>query len=136
LAASSAAPSENGVPQLKRWPLLEDTMTQHNLRSHIAIAAAAIVLGAALAPVSAFAQARNPNDGGLVSVPAGAKLDGGSKAASTATTYGRNVDDGGMVTEPAQQVSAAPAKHSKAAAQQPAPVHFGRNVDDGGSVNQ
>lgn len=111
-------------------------MTQHNLRSHIAIAAAAIVLGAALAPVSAFAQARNPNDGGQVNVPAGAKLDGGSKAASTGTTYGRNVDDGGTPAEPTQKVSAAPAKQSKAAAQQPAQVHLGRNVDDGGPINQ
>ncbi len=38
-----------------------------------------------------------------------------------------------MPAEPTQQVGATSAKHSKAASQQPAPVHFGRNVDDGGS---
>ncbi len=110
-------------------------MTQQNLRPQIAIAAALFVLGAALAPVSAFAQARNPNDGGQVAVPSGATLDGGSKPASTGTYYGRNIDDGGVPPEPTQKVSAAPATRSKAASQQPAPVHLGRNVDDGGPVN-
>ncbi len=81
-------------------------MTQHNLRPQIAIAAALFALGAALAPVSAFAQARNPNDGGQIAVPPGAKLDGGSKAASTGSYYGRNVNDGGVPPEPTQKVSA------------------------------
>lgn len=108
-------------------------MTKQNLRPQIAIAAAAFVLGAALAPASALAQARNPNDGGQVSVPASAKLDGGSKsAASTGTYYGRNANDGGTGPAPTQ-VSAATAKPSKPAA--PAPVHLGRAVDDGGPVN-
>jgi hypothetical protein len=111
---------------------LEEVMTKQNLRPQIAIAAAAFVLGAALAPASALAQARNPNDGGQVSVPAGAKLDGGSKAASTGTSYGRNANDGGTGPQPTQ-ISAATPKPSKPAA--PAPVHLGRAVDDGGPIN-
>jgi hypothetical protein len=108
-----------------------------NLRSQIAVAAAAFALGAVLAPVSALAQARNVNDGGQVNVPAGAKLDGGSKAPSTSTYYGRNPDDGGTGPQPtAVQVSTTKSKPSKAASQNPAPVHLGRNVNDGGSVDQ
>jgi hypothetical protein len=110
-------------------------MTKQNLRPQIAIAVAAFVLGAALAPVSAFAQARNPNDGGQVNVPAGAKLDGGSKSASSGTYYGRGANDGGTGAQPAPaQVAATSAKPSKPAS--PAQVHLGRNVDDGGPVNQ
>jgi hypothetical protein len=110
-------------------------MKQQNLRPQLAIAAAAFVLGAALAPVSALAQTRNPNDGGLVAVPAGAKLDGGSKASTTGTYYGRNANDGGTGPQAAAApTSPAKAKPSKAASA-PAPVHLGRNVDDGGPVN-
>ena len=69
-------------------------MTRQNL-PHIALAAAALVLGAALLPASASAQVRNPNDGGPVAVAPGATLDGGSKAAPTQTYYGRNANDGG-----------------------------------------
>jgi hypothetical protein len=96
-----------------------------------------VVLGAiALAPVSAFAQARNVNDGGQVNVPAGAKLDSGSKSAATSAYYGRNANDGGTGAQPtAAQVSATTAKPSKKSASAPAPVHLGRSVDDGGSVN-
>jgi hypothetical protein len=86
----------------------------------------------ALAPASAFAQAKSPNDGGQVNVPAGAKFDGGSKPAAS-TFYGRNANDGG--TGPAvAQVSTAAAKPSKKSASAPAPVHLGRAVNDGGSV--
>jgi hypothetical protein len=117
-------------------PHLEEVMTKRNLHPQIAIAAAAFVAGIALAPVSAFAQARNVNDGGQVSVPAGAKLDSGSKPTASSAYYGRSINDGGMAPEPAAaQVKAATAKPSKAAAQ-PAPTHLGRNVDDGGSIDQ
>ena len=102
----------------------------------LALTAATVVLGAiAFAPVSAFAQARNVNDGGQVSVPAGAKLDGGSKSSVTTAYYGRNANDGGTGPQPAAaQVNAATSKPSKSASA-PAPVHLGRSVDDGGSIN-
>jgi hypothetical protein len=101
---------------------------------------ALVVLGAiALAPASAFAQTRNVNDGGQVSVPAGATLNGGSKSASSSAYYGRNANDGGTGALPAAvQTTATAAKPSKAsskAAAAPAPVHLGRSVNDGGSVN-
>ena len=76
-------------------------MTRQNL-PHIALAAAALVLGAAPLPASASAQTRNPNDGGPVVVAPGATLDGGSKAAPTQTYYGRNANDGGTGPAPAQ----------------------------------
>ena len=118
-------------------------MTQQNLRPQIALAAAALVLGVALAPVSAFAQARGVNDGGQVTVPPGATLDGGSKSAATPTTtyYGRGADDGGTGPQPpaaqvsATQAKAAAPKKSKTASA-PAPVVIGRSVNDGGPVNQ
>jgi hypothetical protein len=107
-------------------------MKKLSLRPQIAIVA--LALGATLCSVPAFAQARNVNDGGQVSVPAGATLDGGSHIAST-PNLGRNVNDGGMPAEPtAAQVKAAQATKSKTA-QKPAPQHYGRNVDDGGPVD-
>jgi len=88
------------------------------IKQTLALTAATVVLGAiAFAPVSAFAQARNVNDGGQVSVPAGAKLDGGTGPQPAAA-----------------QVNAATSKPSKSASA-PAPVHLGRSVDDGGSIN-
>ena len=106
------------------------------IKQTLALTAATVVLGAiAFAPVSAFAQARNVNDGGQVSVPAGAKLDGGSKSSVTTAYYGRNANDGGTCPQPAAaQVNAATSKPSKSASA-PAPVHLGRSVDDGGSIN-
>jgi hypothetical protein len=106
------------------------------IKQTLALTAATVVLGAiAFAPVSAFAQARNVNDGGQVSVPAGAKLDGGSKSSATTAYYGRNANDGGTGPQPAAaQVNAATSKPSKSASA-PAPVHLGRSVDDGGSIN-
>jgi len=106
------------------------------IKQTLALTAATVVLGAiAFAPVSAFAQARNVNDGGQVSVPAGAKLDGGSKSSVTTAYYGRNANDGGTGPQPAAaQVNAATSKPSKSASA-PAPVHLGRSVDDGGSIN-
>jgi hypothetical protein len=115
-------------------------MTQQNLRPQIAIAAA-MVLGVALAPVSALAQARSVNDGGQVVVPSGAKLDSGGKPAPTATYYGRGADDGGTGPQPtaaqisATQASAAAPKRAKTASA-PAPVVIGRSVNDGGPVSQ
>jgi hypothetical protein len=121
---------------------LEEVMTQLNLRPQIALAAAALVLGVALAPVSALAQARNVNDGGQVTVPPGATLNSGSKAAATATYYGRGADDGGTGPQPTaaqinatQGSAAAPKKKSKTASA-PAPVVIGRSVNDGGPVSQ
>jgi hypothetical protein len=115
-------------------PRLEGIMTKQNL-SYIAVAAAALVFGAALLPASASAQTRNPNDGGQVVVAPGAKLDSGSKPAATQTYYGRNANDGGVGAAPAPaQVSAATPKPSKKPAA-PAPVHLGRNANDGGSIN-
>ncbi len=107
-------------------------MTRQNL-PHIALAAAALVLGAALLPASASAQVRNPNDGGPVAVAPGATLDGGSKAAPTQTYYGRNANDGGTGPAPAQVSAATPKPSKKPAA--PAPVHLGRAANDGGSTN-
>ena len=106
------------------------------IKQTLALTAATVVLGAiAFAPVSAFAQARNVNDGGQVSVPPGAKLDGGSKSSVTTAYYGRNANDGGTGPQPAAaQVNAATSKPSKSASA-PAPVHLGRSVDDGGSIN-
>jgi hypothetical protein len=104
------------------------------LSLHPQIAVVALALGATLCSVPAFAQARNVNDGGQVSVPAGATLNGGSHIAS-APNLGRNINDGGIPAEPtAAQVKAAQATKSKTA-QKPAPQHFGRNVDDGGPVD-
>ena len=109
-------------------------MIKQNL-PHITLAAAALVLGAALLPASASAQARNPNDGGQVAVAPGAKLDGGSKPAATQAYYGRNANDGGTGPTPTSaQVSAATPKPSKKPAA-PAPVHLGRAANDGGSTN-
>jgi len=111
------------------------------IKQTLALAAAIVVLGAlAFAPASAFAQARNVNDGGQVNVPAGAKLDGGSKSAATSAYYGRNANDGGTGPQPAAavQTSATTARLSKAsskASAAPAPVHLGRSVNDGGSIN-
>jgi hypothetical protein len=110
------------------------------IKQTLALAAATVVLGAlAFAPESAFAQARNVNDGGQVNVPAGAKLDGGSKSAASSTYYGRNANDGGTGPQPAAvQTGATTAKLSKAsskASAAPAPVHLGRSVNDGGSIN-
>jgi hypothetical protein len=134
--------SENGMPQpANARRHLEEVMTQQNLRPQIALAAAALVLGVALAPVSAFAQARNVNDGGQVSVPAGATLNSGSKPAATSTYYGRGADDGGTGPQPsaaqvsATQAKAAVPKKSKTAGA-PAPVVIGRSVNDGGPVSQ
>lgn len=112
-------------------------MSKHIHRSQIAIASA-MVLGAALLPASAFAQARNVNDGGQVVVPQGATLNGGSKAAPTQTYYGRNPDDGGIGPQPAQsQISAAtPARtrtlHMQVGTPAPRP---GRPANDGGPTN-
>jgi hypothetical protein len=109
-------------------------MTRHKASS-IALAAAALVLGAALLPASASAQVRNPNDGGQVVVAPGATLDGGSKPAPTQAYYGRNANDGGTgpAPTPAQVSSATPKPSKKPAA--PAPVHLGRAANDGGSAN-
>jgi hypothetical protein len=104
-------------------------MKMQTLRPQIAIVA--LALGATLCSVPAFAQARSVNDGGQVSVPAGATLNGGSHIASS-PNLGRNINDGGIPAEPtAAQVKAAQSK----TAQKPAPQHFGRNVDDGGPVD-
>jgi hypothetical protein len=114
--------------------------SKHNLRPQIAFAAAAIVLGAALAPAAAFAQARNVNDGGQVAVTPGAKLDGGSKpAAGTQSYYGRSADDGGTGPQPmSARVTAATPKPSRTLHLQagtPAPAAPGRSVNDGGPTN-
>jgi hypothetical protein len=110
-------------------------MSKHNHRSQIA----AIVLGAAVLPASAFAQARNVNDGGQVAVPQGATLNGGSKAATTQTYYGRNPDDGGTGAQPTQaQMSAATPSSTRTLHMQvgtPAPTRPGRSVNDGGPTN-
>jgi hypothetical protein len=114
-------------------------MIKHSHRSQITIAAAMLVLGAALLPASAFAQARNPNDGGQVAVAPDAKLDGGSKATTTQPYYGRNADDGGTGLQPTQaQISAATPKPSRTLRMQvgtPAPAQPGRAVNDGGPTN-
>ncbi len=95
---------------------------------------AVLALGATLFSVPAFAQARNVNDGGQVSVPAGATLNGGTHI-PPAPNMGRNINDGGIPAEPtAAQVKASQTAKSKTA-QKPAPQHFGRNVDDGGPVD-
>jgi hypothetical protein len=108
-------------------------MKIQTLRPQIAIVA--LALGATLCSVPAFAQARSVNDGGQVSVPAGATLNGGSHIA-TAPNLGRNVNDGGIPAEPtAAQVKAAQASAKSKTAQKSAPQHFGRNVDDGGPVD-
>jgi hypothetical protein len=119
-----------GTGQL--WPRLEEA---NMIKQTLTLTAATVVLGAiAFAPASAFAQVRNPNDGGQVSVPAGATLNGGSKSA-TSTFYGRNADDGGTGPQPtAVQVNTATSKPSKSASA-PAPVHLGRAANDGGGVN-
>jgi hypothetical protein len=104
------------------------------LSLHPQIAIVALALGATLCSVPAFAQARSVNDGGQVSVPAGATLNGGSHIAS-APNLGRNINDGGIPAEPtAAQLKATQATKSKTA-QKPTPQHFGRNVDDGGPVD-
>jgi hypothetical protein len=116
----------------------------HNLRSHssrsyAAFAAAAIVLGAALAPAAAFAQARNVNDGGQVAVSPGAKLDSGSKPATTQPYYGRSADDGGTGPQPTSaRVSTAtpkPARTLHLQAGTPAPAAPSRSANDGGPTN-
>jgi hypothetical protein len=125
--------SENwGAGTGNLWPRLEEA---NMIKQTVALAAATVVLGVvAFAPASAFAQAKNPNDGGQVNVPAGVKLDGGSKAAAS-TFYGRNANDGGTGPQAAAtQVNAAASKPSKSASA-PAPVHLGRAANDGGSVN-
>jgi hypothetical protein len=113
-------------------------MSKHMHRSQIAIAAA-VVLGAALAPASAFAQTRNVNDGGQVSVSPGATLNGGTKPAATQTYYGRNADDGGTGPQPTQaQASAAtpaPTRTLRMQVGTPAPTQPGRAANDGGPTN-
>jgi hypothetical protein len=113
-------------------------MSKHNHRSQIVIAAA-VVLGAALLPASAFAQARNVNDGGQVVVPPGARLNGGSKTTTTQAYYGRNPDDGGTGAQPTQaQVSAATPAQTRTLHMQvgaPAPARPGRPANDGGPTN-
>ena len=114
-------------------------MIKHDHRSQIFIAAVTLVLGAALLPACAFAQARNPDDGGQVAVAPGAKLDGGSKATTTQSYYGRNADDGGTGPQPtAAQVGAATPKPSRTLRMQvgtPAPAQLGRGANDGGPTN-
>jgi hypothetical protein len=111
-------------------------LEEANMIKQTSALAVAVVLGAvAFAPASAFAQARNVNDGGQVNVPAGATLNSGNKPAASSAYYGRNANDGGTGPQPtAAQVNAATAKPSKSASA-PAPVHLGRSVDDGGSIN-
>jgi hypothetical protein len=128
-----ARSARQGVPAATHSPRLEGIMTKQNL-PHLALAAAALVLGAALLPASASAQTRNPNDGGQIAVAPGATLDGGSKPAPTQAYYGRNANDGGAGPAPTGAVSAATPKPSKMPAM-PAPVHLGRAANDGGSTN-
>lgn len=113
-------------------------MSKHIHRSQIAIAAA-VVLGASFVPASAFAQARNVNDGGQVVVPPGATLNGGAKPAAVQTYYGRNVDDGGTGPQPKQaQLSAATPARTRTLHMQvgtPAPTQPGRSPNDGGPTN-
>jgi hypothetical protein len=94
---------------------------------------AALAIGAVLVSVPALAQQRNPNDGGLVNLPAGAKLDGGSKATTSSNTYyGRAANDGGPGPQPtAAQMNAASAQN-KTANQAPSQPHVGRPQNDGG----
>src|ERR1700740_700552 len=103
-----------------------------NLRPQVAIAA--LALSAMLCSVPAFAQQRNVNDGGQVSVPAGAKLDAAPASAPATPHYGRHVADGGTPPQPpVAQMKAAKARN-KTANQKPV-QHIGRNVDDGGLVD-
>jgi hypothetical protein len=91
-----------------------------------------LALGVALA-VPASAQSRNPNDGGSVTLPAGAKLDGGAaKSASSDPYYGRGANDGGPGPQPsAAQLNATNSKNKVVNQASGTP---GRNPNDGGSV--
>jgi hypothetical protein len=115
--------------------------SQYKVRSRIAFAAAAVILGATLLPASAFAQARGVNDGGQVVVPPSAKLDGGGKTTATQSYYGRGADDGGTGPQPtASQISAtAPAASQTRSLRlqvgTPAPAAPGRGANDGGPIN-
>jgi hypothetical protein len=92
----------------------------------------ALALGIALS-VSASAQLRNPNDGGLLVEPS-AKLDGGASksTASSAPYYGRSANDGGPGPQPtAAQLKASSVKNKTVNQGSAAP---GRNPNDGGPV--
>jgi hypothetical protein len=94
---------------------------------------AALAIGAALVSAPAFAQQRNPNDGGLVNLPAGTKLDGGVKASSGSTSYyGRAANDGGPGAQPTSSQLNAASAQNKTANQAPSQPHVGRPQNDGG----
>ena len=105
-------------------------MTRQSM--HITLVAGAIALAVGFASAPAFAQARNPNDGGPVSVPAGAKLDSGVKSSSTSSSYvGRPANDGGPGAQPSTAQINAAGTQNKTANQASAP-HVGRPLNDGG----
>jgi hypothetical protein len=89
-------------------------------------ALAAFILGITMASASAFAQARNVNDGGLVAMPAGSKPSAGVLV-KPAPRYGMNPDDGGQVEAPHGAVP------SRGLLARSAP-HYGMNPNDGGQV--
>jgi hypothetical protein len=114
------------------------------MKTCITITAAAVVFGAALASVPAFAQQAHPHygksvdDGGMIDEPpAPARKPLYNSAAAPSTQhYGKGLDDGGLVDPPsAKDMSAAKAVSTAVAKQKPAAAHYGKGVDDGGLVN-
>jgi hypothetical protein len=89
-------------------------------------ALATFVLGITMASASAFAQAHNVNDGGLVVAPAGSKPSAGVLV-KPAPRYGMNPNDGGQVEAPRGTMP------SKGVLVRAMP-HYGMNPDDGGQV--
>jgi hypothetical protein len=102
-------------------------------KQNLYFAVATLAVGVSLA-IPAFAQQRNPNDGGVVAVAPGAKLDSPASAATPAAPfYGRNANDGGTGPEPHGQQASATKSRKKSTAEAAAP-HYGRASNDGGVV--
>ncbi|HEY2527463.1 MAG TPA: hypothetical protein VGJ20_05830 [Xanthobacteraceae bacterium] len=89
-------------------------------------ALAAFILGITMASASAFAQAHNVNDGGLVVVPSAAKSSAGVLV-KPAPRYGMNPNDGGQVEAPRGTTP------SRGVMVKPVP-RYGMNPNDGGQV--
>lgn len=114
-------------------------MNKQTMRTTIATSLAALFLGAALAAAPAFAQSRNPNDGGTLAEPSAAQIAAAKAHGTTATQqksafYGRAANDGGLLPAPSAADQAAAAK-SQTASQQSAKPHVGRAPNDGGLVD-
>ena len=110
------------------------------MKKHIAIGAATLALGAALACVPASAQThygKAPNDGGLVDdynssgAPAKPLYNSATPAAPSTPHYGKALNDGGLTDEPSAAQKAA-AKAQTKTVQQQTPPHYGKPLNDGG----